>query len=305
MLGYKIAKSSGTRVLVTLEIPSDARTNITRCDIVNTQYAKHRCDRALVMSIEDSEGNRYCTATSSEYLKKQLVYTTGQIVHEPDYNLDPETVCGEGIHFFLNKEVALTYNILDYAKDNRVYQECDYKSPLKLEIQCVNKVPDGTAKSWHSNGNVAQEFNFSNGKLHGEYKRWYPNGQLSEQYMYKNDKVHGLYMKWNHTGTLILKCDYTDGILDGDYTEYYAQDNAVDCNLQSICRQGTFTHGKRNGEFKSWHYNDNPHLFCTYKDEKLHGKYTGWHLNGTLHTNCFYISDKLVSEDDFEKYALD
>jgi antitoxin component YwqK of YwqJK toxin-antitoxin module len=270
MLGYKIAKSSGTRVLVTLEIPSDAKTNITRCDIVNTQYAKHRCDRALVMSIEDSEGNKYSAASSSEYLKKQLVYTTGQIVYEPAYTLDLESVCGEGIHFFLSKEVALLYG-LDKIKNGVHKRWWNSGQLMDLSIFIEGEV-HGVYKAWHNNGQLWKLGTYASDKLHGEYKEWYSNGQLQIQTTYKNDKIHGLYMKWNHTGTLILKCDYT--------------------------------HGKRNGEFKSWHCNGNPHLFCTYKDGKLHGKYTGWHLNGTLHTNCFYISDKLVSEDKFETCIL-
>jgi hypothetical protein len=40
MLGYKIAKSFGKRVVITLEIPEDAITNVKRTNIVHAETAK-------------------------------------------------------------------------------------------------------------------------------------------------------------------------------------------------------------------------------------------------------------------------
>ena len=67
MLGYKASKNGDTRVIVTLEIPEDAITNMKRKDIVNAETAKYRCNKAKVLKIEDEDGKEYSYATSIYY----------------------------------------------------------------------------------------------------------------------------------------------------------------------------------------------------------------------------------------------
>ena len=106
MIGYKIAKNGDTRVVVTLEIPEDALTNMGRPSVALRETAKHRTNKAKVLAIEDASGTPHTTATSFGYDKKFLTYKVGETIEEPSYNPDPEQVCAEGIHYFLTRRVA-------------------------------------------------------------------------------------------------------------------------------------------------------------------------------------------------------
>ncbi len=88
MIGYKIGTNDGMRVLVTLEISKDAKTNLDRTDIKDKEYAKYRCDRCKVLSIEDTDGNRYQSAKNSFYDKKIIEYKVGEDVIESNFNKD-------------------------------------------------------------------------------------------------------------------------------------------------------------------------------------------------------------------------
>ena len=110
LTGYKIASTEdGKRALVTLKTDV-SNSNLYRKDIVDKMYAKYRCDKATVVSITicDTDDPVTC-AYSSIYKNKRIKYVVGEDVVEPSYNKDINVVCGEGIHFFLSKEVAMLY----------------------------------------------------------------------------------------------------------------------------------------------------------------------------------------------------
>ena len=89
MLGYKIAKSFGKRVVITLEIPEDAVTNLKRSNIVNAETAKYRTMKAKVIKIEDSDGKTYNEAVSFNYDKNSITYKLDEelVCHDFDMNL--------------------------------------------------------------------------------------------------------------------------------------------------------------------------------------------------------------------------
>ena len=151
MIGYKIAKNGERRVVVTLEIPSDAPTNMNRSSVVVKDTAKYRANKAKVLKIEDNEGNCYPSATSFNYDKKSLDYKVGEVVEEPSYDKDPEKVYAEGIHYFLNKRVA--------------------------ELFALDEVTNGLFESWHANGRKLEECSYVDGKRNGLYQAWHENGQ--------------------------------------------------------------------------------------------------------------------------------
>ena len=115
MIGYKIGQiilgNTQIKVLITLEIPNDAQTNLNRTNIKHKEYAKYRCNKALVISKKDKKENKHENAFSSIYNEKSIEYKVGEKVEEPNYDKDIDIVCGEGIHFFLNKEIAMLYGL--------------------------------------------------------------------------------------------------------------------------------------------------------------------------------------------------
>jgi len=211
MIGYKIAEvylndKDSRRVLVTLEISDDATTNLHRKDIIDATKAKYRCNKAKVLKIEDTEGKEYPEATTHCYKDKKLKYVIGEEVEEKNYNLDNEVVCGEGIHFFLDKEVALLYNL--------------------------NNVKEGLYQSWWKNGQIETECHYRNGKLEGTYKAWFENGHLQKECTYLDGKLDGLYKAWYKNGQKWLECTFRDDKMDGLYKQWDTGQKWVECTFK-------------------------------------------------------------------------
>jgi len=128
-------------------------------------------------------------------IKKRIQYKVGKKVEEPAYNKNIDVVCGEGIHFFINKEIALLYGL--------------------------DKVENGDIKVWHDNGQLMDQYFYVDGKLHGEHKEWYENGKLRVQTNYIEDKRHGEYKLWHGNDQLWIHTHYIEGKKHGDYKEWY------------------------------------------------------------------------------------
>ncbi len=197
LTGYKIASTEDRkRSLVTLRISSVSNTNFYRNDIVDKLHAKYRCDKATVVSITICDTDEPVTcAYSSMYKYKRIKYVVGEEVVEPFYDKDINVVCGEGIHFFLSKEVALLYGL--------------------------DKVENGEHKRWWDNGQLMDCAMFIEGKLHGEYKAWHENGQLWKLGTYVEDKLHGEYKEWHNNGQLWKLGTYVEYKLHGEYKEWH------------------------------------------------------------------------------------
>jgi len=204
MIGYKIAYAETSnqqdkpiRVLITLEIPQDARTNCKRRFLAYPSRAKYRCNKAMVLQIEDTQGNTYEEATSCFYTHKQLTYVVGDMVYEENYNELDEVVCGAGIHFFLNKDVALSYE----------------SNPLELN-------QEGVFESWYDNGQCMILFEYKHGKRDGICQRWYENGRIMEECWFKLGKKHGVYKFWWPNLQIMIECVYFEGRKVGLYQEW-------------------------------------------------------------------------------------
>jgi antitoxin component YwqK of YwqJK toxin-antitoxin module len=229
MIGYKVCKAEGdTWVLVTLEIPADALTNVDRGrdpianmfvkSLVNKETASYRTNKARVLQIEDEAGNTYNTCSSFLYGTKSLVYTVGELVTVDDYDTWPDNTCSSGIHFFLNRRVAELYYKED--KVNGLYQE------------------------WHPNGILEKECTYLEGKLHGLYRIWTDNGNLIEECTYVEGTLHGLYRRWYTNGEKEVECTFVDGVHHGDMVAYHRGGQMME--------KCAYVHGKKNGVDTFW-----------------------------------------------------
>jgi antitoxin component YwqK of YwqJK toxin-antitoxin module len=185
MLAYKAAKNGETRVLITLEIPDDALTNMNRSSVVIKETAKYRANKANVLKIEDADGNLYETAESGFYEKKKILYKVGETVECPDYDMDAEKVCSKGIHFLLNREVAEQYEL--------------------------HYIPSGVRILYHENGVKQSECTFVNGLTTGLYQTWYPSGQQEVKCMVIKGVNHGLYQRWLPSGQIEKEILFENG----------------------------------------------------------------------------------------------
>ena len=89
------------KYLVELEIPSDARRSSATTE-------KCRCDKAKVISITDINTNEQ----SLEIVNKTYTDTTykvGEMVYSDAFDEDRFNECSNGIHFFIDKQLAINY----------------------------------------------------------------------------------------------------------------------------------------------------------------------------------------------------
>lgn len=203
---YKAGLAEGgghTRVVITLEIPHDAITNIGRKDIVNKQTATYRTNKAIVRKITDIWGTSYQTAYS--LYKKKIAYNVGELVEEPEFDKNIDTVCATGIHFFLNKECAELYQM---CKNNGVFRAWYKNGQLKYERNFENRTLHGVNKAWYENGQQHFIEHYNDGYLHGNVKDWYENGKLKRDCNYKNGILQRNMKEWSEDGKLISECNY-------------------------------------------------------------------------------------------------
>ena len=97
-IGWK--KASGH--IVKLRIPEDARRS-------SATGHKCRCDKAYVMEIQNMDGTKATEDTVRSDHDKNFVYTVGATVEVPDFDDNRWSECAPGIHFFIDRRVAVEY----------------------------------------------------------------------------------------------------------------------------------------------------------------------------------------------------
>ena len=89
------------KYLVKIQIPEDARRS-------SATTRKCRCDKAMVLEITSLDGNKhYDEVTNNRY--NETIYKVGEMVYPDSFDEDRWNECSHGIHFFINKEYAITY----------------------------------------------------------------------------------------------------------------------------------------------------------------------------------------------------
>ena len=96
-------KCSGNRI-VKLLIPEDARRS-------SATGRKCRCDKATVLAIETLRGATAKTNTAKSGRDKTFLYKIGETVTVDNFDEDRFNECAPGIHFFINRQEAVEYNL--------------------------------------------------------------------------------------------------------------------------------------------------------------------------------------------------
>ncbi len=104
-IGFKKAigcyEEQAIRVLVTLEIPEDAKR-------LSATGRKCRCDKAKVLRITDLEEKVELAEAYSGH-DNNFYYRVGEMVSVDNFDEDRWNECSTGIHFFINKQEAIDY----------------------------------------------------------------------------------------------------------------------------------------------------------------------------------------------------
>ena len=97
-------KKAANNMIVKLKIPASAKRS-------SATTRKCRCDKAIVLSIENADGTQSEEKTVSSVYDKAFVYTVGQAVSVPDFDDNRWNECATGIHFFITRQEAAQYEI--------------------------------------------------------------------------------------------------------------------------------------------------------------------------------------------------
>ena len=90
--------------IVKLLIPEDAKRS-------SATGRKCRCDKAIVVAIEKLSGeSSELNEIASDY-NSSFIYKIGETVVAPNFCEDRFKECAEGIHFFINRQEAVDYNV--------------------------------------------------------------------------------------------------------------------------------------------------------------------------------------------------
>lgn len=274
MLAYKIAlhRTAEHRVLVTLTIPPEARTNMLRASVKEAKTAKYRTDCATVLRLEDCEtGEELTEAVSYFYRGKPLLYKKGDLLTVPSYTEDPDAICAQGIHYFLDRDVALQFGL--QSLDDGVLREWYPNGALQSEIPFLHGERHGLIRKWYEDGTLSYEAPYSHGSVDGLEQGWFQSGQLESQHPYVRGKIEGLSQEWYRSGRLMVQAQYVEGRLHGVNRVWY-QDG-------TLAAEGHHCHGKREGLAQRWYPNGKLETKATYREDRREGELHEWQPDGT------------------------
>ena len=298
-IGYKKGKDGA---IITLEI-IDERVNQQKWyqdwrkseGIVNANYAKFHCSKALVLDIlHPTLGNIEETYSPFDLCwgHKRFDYKVGEIVSRADFVNDPKDAQAEkvnGILYFKSVEAAQEQEFIG-PKANWV--EAD-SSPRAVEIGYKGNGIDGSplnrvVKLHHYNGALDCSVTFVHGVLHGPYQTWYSNGNKRDECEMVNGEIHGLYEAWHRGGEPFCRINYLYGMLHGSRVMFYKDG--------SIRTQREYDNGVRVGKHIecSSPIHRNSTKECNFDDNgKLHGDWIKWDRRGNFLEHLTYDHGKL------------
>jgi antitoxin component YwqK of YwqJK toxin-antitoxin module len=236
MLGYAIAKNKDTRVVVTLEIPSDALTNTSR-PVVNKDTAVFRASKAKVLKIEEEGGRLHDTAMrtgTKDAHDMPLEYKVGEIVEEPNYIRDIYHIHEGGIRYYLSKFVAETFQHIPNYCRNGIYEQWHSDGAKMSTVTLVDGKRHGIGWTYNQDGGKQMD-TWVDGTWGGPVKTYYPSGKIKEEYVHKSKLYTGL------TGEVFLP------FIEGIYTSWYENGQKKEEVL--------YVEGEMSGFHHKWHEN--------------------------------------------------
>ncbi len=100
-IGYKKAVSEK---IVKLQICKDAKRS-------SATAKKCRCSKALVLSIENMDGSDSGLQEVESHFDPCFIYRVGEIAEVPDFDDNRWNECAPGIHFFMDRQDAVEYEL--------------------------------------------------------------------------------------------------------------------------------------------------------------------------------------------------
>ena len=103
-IGWKKVYNKDKEYIVKLEIPKNAKRS-------SGTNRKCRCNKAKVLEIQNKDGSKADVDFVHSNYDKYFIYEIGKTVHVNLFNNNRWNTCSSGIHFFINREEAVRYNL--------------------------------------------------------------------------------------------------------------------------------------------------------------------------------------------------
>ena len=101
--GSFIAWKKAQGKIVKLEVTEDAKRS-------SATSLKSRCSKAKVLAIQEKDGNLSELTQIASNHDSSFIYKVGEIVEVPDFDENRWNECSTGIHFFIDRDMAVRYN---------------------------------------------------------------------------------------------------------------------------------------------------------------------------------------------------
>ena len=85
-----------------MQIPEDAKRS-------SATTTKCRCDKALVLAIENKDGTDSGKTVLTNEAYATCVYAVGEMVYPDSFDDNRWNECSHGIHFFVNRQEAVDW----------------------------------------------------------------------------------------------------------------------------------------------------------------------------------------------------
>lgn len=86
----------------------EGMTNQYRSTVVDMYNERHRTSKVTVLDITSLDGRRQYTSATSILTHDTLLYRLGETIEISNYDVS-EAVMSNGIHYFLNRNTAISY----------------------------------------------------------------------------------------------------------------------------------------------------------------------------------------------------
>ena len=155
-----VYKLCDNKWLVIMKKNTDTKTNESRSNCVDTEYAKFRASQLDVIMIINVNDGTNVESIDNTYInvygdkESHIMYTVNKRVEADNFDTELNEVCSNGIHYFKSIKAAYFY-------------------------RNVNKVPSGYTGEWYS---------------------WHDNGRKRDYGRYKNGRLIGSLLKWDYHG---------------------------------------------------------------------------------------------------------
>lgn len=194
-------------------------------------------------------------------------------------------------------EGSAVYQYRGQFKDDKPVGKFIYyyeSSKVKAVIK-HNEVEKGRSLAffYHENGEVMSAGIYRNMKKDSIWVNFTPGGKLSTKEEFKNDKLNGVTLVYfvsediaSPNPVVATRKIYKNGILDGDYYEYFVNGKTK--------MRGKYVNNKQHGPWEEFHLNGNRAITYRYNNGKKHGYQIAYDEGGKRLGEVFYYNGHLI-----------